>query len=73
MTRRRRVDPSKAATAALGGFYSKIEVTRAGWPTCSRCGTRTALVDLESGECLRCKVESRRQAREGSTGTAGPF
>lgn len=62
--RRRRIDPQKAAAAALGGFYSRIEATQAGWPSCSACGRKAALVDPERRECLGCQLERRRQARE---------
>lgn len=65
--KRRRVNPQKAAAAVLGGFYSRIEATQAGWPSCSSCGRKAALVDPEHGECLRCRMDRKRQAREGST------
>jgi len=64
--RRRRIDPQRAQEAALGGFYSRIEATQAGWPNCSACGRKTALVDKEHGECLRCQIERRKAAREAS-------
>jgi hypothetical protein len=64
--RRRRIDPQRAREAALGGFYDRIEVTRAGWPSCATCGRKTALVDPEHGECLRCQLERRKAARGAS-------
>jgi hypothetical protein len=63
--RRRRIDPGRAQEAVLGGFYSRIEATQAGWPSCATCGRKTALVDPE-GECLRCMMERRKAAREAS-------
>jgi len=71
--RRRRPRPDKAAASALGGFYSRIEATRAGWPSCSTCGRKTAMVDVEHGECLRCRMDRMRQAREAVPDTGGPF
>ncbi len=68
--KRRRVDPGKAAQAAMGGFYDRIEVTRANWPTCSRCGEPSTMIG-QDGECLRCLLDRKRQARE-ATGQ-GPF
>jgi hypothetical protein len=70
--RRRRVDPKRAQEAALGGFYSRIEATQAGWPSCATCGRKTALVD-GNGECIRCALERKRQARETAPEAGGPF
>jgi hypothetical protein len=75
---RRRIRPDKASRAALGevalrGFYSRIEVTQAAWPSCSTCGRKTALVDQEHGESLRCRMERRKQAREAAPEAGGPF
>ena len=60
MKRRRAINPAKARQAALGSFYDRIEVTQAGWPTCSTCGRQAAIVDLERLECMRCKVERKK-------------
>lgn len=64
MKRRRRVDPSKAREAL--GFYDRIAITREGWPSCSACGRKTAVVDAQHHECIGCQLERKRQAREAS-------
>lgn len=60
MTRKRQ----KAAKRGGGdpGWYARIPVvdTRA---ACSRCGTRSGLIG-QDGECLRCRLERRKAARE---------
>jgi hypothetical protein len=64
--RHRTIDPAKAAAAAGGdpGWYRSIPVVD-NRPTCTKCGTRTALLGLD-GECLKCRLQERTAAREAS-------
>jgi len=48
------------------GWYRSIPVDRTGWPACTRCGVKTSVVDHLDGECLRCRMEKRKAAREAS-------
>jgi|GEM_PF-5593992 len=47
-----------------GGWYASITPAPTPTAACSRCGTRTAYLDQERSECLRCVLERRKQARE---------
>jgi len=64
VARRKRIDPRKAAASAGGdpGWYRSIPVvdTRV---TCAKCGTPSTLIGA-GGECLRCRIEKRKAARE---------
>jgi hypothetical protein len=64
--RHRTIDPSKAAAAAGGdpGWYREIPVVD-NRPTCTKCGTRAALLGL-NGECLRCRLKERAASRPDS-------
>jgi hypothetical protein len=48
------------------GWYRSIPVNTTGWPTCSRCGVKVSVVDHIDGECLRCRMEKKKAAREAS-------
>src|SRR3989304_4717907 len=69
MTRRRRVDPRKAAAAALGGevtlrgWYSRIPEPETTWEPCLTCGTPARILSREHSECIRCQVQRARAAR----------
>jgi ribosomal protein S27AE len=60
MTRKRQKAKKRASDQ---GWYAGIPVVdnRA---TCTRCGTRTALLDHDHSECLRCVLERRKAARD---------
>jgi transposase len=49
-----------------GGWYARITPTPTTTATCSRCGTKTAYLDQQHSECLRCVLERRKAAREAS-------
>jgi hypothetical protein len=44
-----------------GGWYESIPVDD-NRPTCPRCGPRTTMIG-QDGECLRCQMEPRQEAR----------
>ena len=60
--RRRSINPERAAAGEVG-WYQSIPVSD-NRPTCSRCGTRTYIIDQEHAECLRCKMARNRESRE---------
>ena len=49
------------------GWYRSIPVNTTGWPTCSRCGVKTAVVDHVDHECLRCQLEHRKTPQKERT------
>jgi hypothetical protein len=62
--RHRVIDPAKARAAAGGGggsFYDRIVPVQTIKASCSKCGTRTALIGLV-GECLKCRLALRKVA-----------
>jgi len=46
------------------GWYASIIPAEATRTACSRCGTKTAYLDQQHSECLRCVLERRKSARE---------
>lgn len=66
--RHRVIDPQRARQAAGGGggsFYDRIIPSEATRTTCTRCGTSSALIGAD-GECLKCRLQERKAAREAS-------
>ena len=64
--RHRTIDPRKARAAAGGGggsFYDRIVPAEASRTACSKCGIPSTLIGAD-GECLRCRLEKRKAARE---------
>lgn len=62
---KRRIQPDKAAASVGGdpGWYAGIPTPESSWATCPRCGIKTTLIG-QDGECLRCRLEKRKAARE---------
>jgi len=60
--RKRSFGPERTAGVDVG-WYQSIPVSD-NRPTCSRCGTRTYIIDQEHAECLRCKMARNRESRE---------
>jgi ribosomal protein L37E len=50
--------------ADKGNWYANITPTPTTTAACSRCGTKTAYLDQQHSECLKCVLERRKQARE---------
>ena len=45
------------------GWDQSITGYSTGWLTCSRCGTRTYIIDQENGECLICKLSVTKRPK----------
>jgi hypothetical protein len=48
------------------GWYARITPSPTTTATCSRCGAKTAYLDQQHSECLKCVLERRTAAREAS-------
>jgi len=55
------------------GWYVGITPSQPNTTECAMCGTKTAFLDQENSECLRCVLKRRRMAREGAPTPGGPY
>ena len=62
--RKRRLPADKVREVVTGNWYQRVPIPpESTWPKCSSCSTPARILDADHGECLRCRIVRKKEAR----------